>query len=71
MENKRDYLQIELALLLKLTKFHYCPAKIKFWVGRGRIDARTEPRKKFVAGYKDSGALYDLLRTNVIFYKYN
>ena len=47
MENKREFLQVEVALLLKLTKFHVCPAKIDFWVGRGEIDARTEPRKMF------------------------
>ena len=46
MENKLDFLQIELALLLKLAKCHVCPAKIDFSVGRGEIDARTEPRKK-------------------------
>ena len=69
MENKRDFLKIEIALLLKLTKFHVCPANIDFRVGRGEIDARTEPRKKFVAGHKDSGALYDSWRPNVIFYK--
>ena len=46
MENKRDFLQIELALLLKLAKCHVCPAKVDFSVGGGEIDARTERRKK-------------------------
>ena len=31
---------------LEIYKFHVCPAEIDFSVGRGEIDARTEPPKK-------------------------